>query len=208
MRFLSLYRIALPIALAFALPGCAELFAPNGQGKTPAVPIVTPKQQDLGTITIRVVGDGKIEVGGTGNINVAGNSQPSQSRCECGCGQDGCNCNRAPQDLLIRMQSAGSPADAQSGTTPRIRVERREVEGGEITVVSPASFQCGACELAVSSLRALGVRVEHVKQDGHGLYPIIRNAAGDEYRLPDGYWRVGRDDVAAAKKLAGWKAAK
>lgn len=188
-----LYRVALSLAVAIALPGCAELLAPNGKPTPKPSPVIVPTQEPL-RLEIIVKGEGRVEVGGNGSINVkaAANSQVSIDSCPCGCGKDGCTCDKT-RDL-----SGSAP---KSETTLGAMTPAAEVLN-TITVISPASFRCEACELAVSSMRALGAKVEQVKKDGHSLYPVIRNARGKEYKLSDGYWRVGRDDVAAIKALA------
>lgn len=195
-----LHQIALPLFAAIALPGCSESFFPNG--KPMPKPVVTPTP--IGTaqrveIVLRVEGEGKVSVSGDGTVNVktAANNQAALDACQCGCRKAGCVC------LETRDLSSKSPSTTLSDAG-RKRQHAGEVVSNqpEIIVMSPASFTCGACELAVSSLRALGVSVEQRKQDGLGLYPVIRNQSGEEYKLhADGHWRVGRDDVAAKNRL-------
>lgn len=197
----QLYRIALPLVVSIALPGCEALLIPNGKAMPKPAPtpaVVVPTQEPI-RLEILVKGEGRVEVGGNGSIDVktAANSSESPNTCQCGCGKSGCVC------LETRDLSSKSPSMTLSDAG-RKRQHAGEVvfNQPEIIVMSPASFTCGACELAVSSLRALGVSVEQRKQDGLGLYPVIKNQAGEEYKLhADGHWRVGRDDVNAKKQL-------
>lgn len=200
MRYLKV----LPLAIALALPGC-EGFVPNGNVKPKPSPAPTPAPSPATNavvhrieLVIKQEGESRVVVSGDSTISVkSANASSASNGCECGCGKPDCTCSDT-RDL------SSSPRNEvrSNAMTAAAEVDTPRKRDSVITVVSPSSFRCEACELAVSSMRALGANVEHVKQDGHSTYPVIKNAQGKEYKLSDGYWRVGRDDVAAIKELA------
>jgi hypothetical protein len=185
------------ILASVLLTGC-EMLVPNGGKKPNPQPEAPPLPTQRLEIVLKFDNEGRIKVDGDGTINV----RNADSECQCGCGKTGCKCETRD---LTGNGSTSVRTGEKVGTAANDRRRAGEVllsQRNVVTVISPASFRCEACELAVSSLRALGVDVRQEKSDGYSVYPIIKNAKGKEYKLPDGFWRVGRDDIAVANQLA------
>jgi len=193
----TLLCVFVAIFMAMWASGCQPQFPLIDNKPAPSPPVQT--------IRIEVGGTGQVTVGGDAKIAVGANKASESSACNCGCGQNGCQC------------SANLSSSAGSGPQFTTRYERRQVcengvcrivtvpvqvpvssvskqgvGSGKIKVYVGSSPACGAMRDALRGMS--GVDFERGTPptiDGVRWYPTAVKPDGSSWTPGSGGWHSG-----------------